>query len=174
MPGRRAQGTNTLFFIHRKEVPKNRWKNIAHAKIVCNVRPQKAETNRTRLTFAGQNMDSGMDNGTPTADLLTVKLYLNSVISTPGARFMGIDIKNFYLNTPMDRPEYLKMKLDNFPDDVIEHYGLQEKADDRGFVVTRVEKGMYGLPHVGIIAQKLLEERLNKENYRQSATTPGY
>ena len=114
-----------------------------------------------------------MDNGTPTADLLTVKLHLNSVISTPGARFMGIDIKNFYLNTPMDRPEYLKMKLDNFPDDVIEHYGLREKADDRGFVVTRVEKGMYELPHAGIIAQKLPEERLNKEGYRQSATTPG-
>ena len=87
---------------------------------------------------------------------------------------MGLDIKNFYLNTPMDRPEYLKMKLDNFPDDVIEHYGLREKADDRGFVVTRVEKGMYGLPHAGIIAQKLLEKRLNDEGYRQSTTTPGY
>ena len=67
------------------------------------------------MTFAGQNIDSGMDNGTPTADLLTVKLLLNSVISTEGARFMGIDIKNFYLNTPMDRSEYLRLKLDNFP-----------------------------------------------------------
>jgi len=174
MPGGRAQGTNTLFFINRREIPRDRLKDIAHAKIVCNVRPQKEETNRTRLTFAGQNVESGMDNGTPTADLLTIKLHLNSVVSTPGARFMGLDIKNFYLNTPMDRPEYLKMKLDNFPDDVIEQYGLREKADDRGFVVTRVDKGMYGLPHAGIIAQNLLEKRLNKEGYRQSETTPGY
>ena len=174
MPGGRARGTNTLYFVRRDEIPPNRLKDIAHAKIVCNVRPQKAETNRTRLTFAGQNIDSGMDNGTPTADLLTVKLLLNSVISTEGARFMGIDIKNFYLNTPMDRPEYLRMKLDNFPDDVIDHYNLREKVDDRGFVVTRVERGMYGLPHAGIIAQRLLEKRLGDEGYRQSKTTPGF
>ena len=45
------------------------------------------------------------DCGTPTADLLTVKLMLNSVISTPNAKFMTIDIKDFYfyLMTPMDR-----------------------------------------------------------------------
>ena len=38
----------------------------------------------------------------------------------------------------------------------------------------RVEKGMYGLPHAGIIAQKLLEERLEAHQYRQSTTTPGF
>jgi hypothetical protein len=39
--------------------------------------------------------------GTPTANLLTVKLMLNSIISTPNAKFMTIDLKDFYLNTPM-------------------------------------------------------------------------
>ena len=33
---------------------------------------------------------------------------------------------------------------------------------------------MYGLPHAGIIAQQLLEKRLNKAGYRQSKLTPGY
>ena len=32
---------------------------------------------------------------------------------------------------------------------------------------------MYGLPHAGIIAQKLLEERLAKHGYHQSDKTPG-
>jgi hypothetical protein len=32
---------------------------------------------------------------------------------------------------------------------------------------------MYGLPQAGIIAQQLLEKRLQKHGYRQSATTPG-
>jgi len=32
---------------------------------------------------------------------------------------------------------------------------------------------MYGLPQAGIIAQQLLEERLEKDGYRQSKTTPG-
>ena len=173
MPGR-AKGTNTLFFIHPNEVPKDRWKDVSYAKIVCNVRPQKAETNRTRLTFGGNNLQTDIDCGTPTADLLTVKLLLNSVISTEGARFMGIDLKDFYLNTPMDRQEYIRMKIDNFPDDVIKQYNLLEKVDKKGYVITRVEKGMYGLPYAGIIAQELLEKRLAEHGYRQSKTTPGF
>ena len=33
---------------------------------------------------------------------------------------------------------------------------------------------MYGLPHAGIIAQKLLEKRLNSHGYFQSKLTPGF
>jgi hypothetical protein len=32
---------------------------------------------------------------------------------------------------------------------------------------------MYGLPQAGILAQELLEQRLNKQGYRQSPITPG-
>ena len=63
-----------------------------------------------------------IDCGTPTADLLTVKLLFNSIVSTPNAKFMSIDISNFYLNTPLDRYEYVRMKLANFPPDMIEQY----------------------------------------------------
>ena len=34
-------------------------------------------------------------------------------------------------------------------------------------------KGMYGLPHVGLIANELLEKRLNEHRYRQSKLAPG-
>ena len=71
----------------------------------------------------------------------------------------------------MERPEFLRMKIDTFPEDVIERYKLQEKVDANGFLFIRVERGMYGLPHAGIIAQKLLEERLTKHGYRQSDHT---
>ena len=37
-----------------------------------------------------------------------------------------------------------------------------------------MEKGIYGLPHAGIISQKLLKERLEKHGYRQSDETPGF
>ena len=66
---------------------------MAHSRIVCNVQPQKEDVNRTRLTYEGQNLDVPLDCRTLTADLLTIKLLLNSVISTSGARFMTIDIK---------------------------------------------------------------------------------
>ena len=96
MPGRN-KGTNTIFFINKSEVPDVRWKDIAYSRIVCDVRPQKAEVNRTRLTYGDSNFDIVLDCGTPTADLLTVKLLLNSVISTPSAIFMTIDIKKIWV-----------------------------------------------------------------------------
>ena len=34
--------------------------------------------------------------------------------------------------------------------------------------------GIYGLPHAGILAQQLLEERLEQHGYRQSKITPGF
>ena len=46
--------------------------------------------------------------------------------------------------------------------------------DKNGNIYIRVERGIYRLPHAGIIAQKLLEERLAKHGYRQSDKTPGF
>ena len=86
-------------------------------------------------------------------------------MSTPGVRFVTIDIKDFYLNTPLYRPEYLRMKLSYFPEDVIEHYKLKEKVDSKGWVYVKIVKGMYGLPRTGIIAQKLLDKRLRKRTW---------
>ncbi len=43
--------------------------------------------------------------GTNTASLKLVKLLLNSVLSCPGAHFSSINLKNFYLNTPMPDPK---------------------------------------------------------------------
>ena len=114
MPGRN-NGTDTMFFVHKHQIPRHKLKDIANTRIVCNVHPQKAETNRTRLTYAGQNLQVSMDLSTPTADSMTVKLLLNSVISTPGAKVVTLDIKDFYLNTPMKDPEFLRMKLSHFP-----------------------------------------------------------
>ena len=59
---------------------------------------------------------TNMELTTRTADMLTSKLMWNSVISTPGARYAGMDIKNFYLGTPMEEYEYMKMPLKMFPE----------------------------------------------------------
>ena len=76
--------------------------------------------------------------------------------------------------TPMDRPKYLRMKLELFPQDIIEHYGLDGKADEKGYVFCKVNRGMYGSPQAGKLAQDQLSKRLNEVGYYQSKTTPGY
>ena len=105
--------------------------------------------------------------------MLVAKLLFNSVISTKGARFMTADLSNFYLNTPLKRPEYIRLKLSDIPDEIIKQYGLRDKASKDGYVYMEVTKGMYGLPQAGLLANQLLEKRLNKHGYRQSKLVPG-
>jgi hypothetical protein len=114
------------------------------------------------------------DCGTPILDLLTVKLMLNSIVSTPNAKFMTIDLKDFYLLTPMSRYKFFRLKFELFPQDVINEYSLQNKVDADGNVFCEVKRGMYGLPQARIIAQELLTKQLLKAGYTQSAVTPGF
>ena len=93
-----------------------------------NYRPEKGDPYRTRITVGGNLIVYPGDCGTPSVDLLTVKLLLNSVISTPDAKFMTINIKDFYLNTPMDRFEYMKLKLSDLPEDCFTLYNIVSKV----------------------------------------------
>jgi hypothetical protein len=52
------------------------------------------------------------------ADLTTAKLLINSTISTPGAKVLGIDLANFCLNTPMPNPKYMRLRLDINPNKI--------------------------------------------------------
>ena len=79
---------------------------------------------------------------TPTAEMLVAKLFFNSVISTHGARFMTMDIANFYLLTPLKRPEYVKIKLRDIPEEIINEYKLQDLATADGNVYIEATKGM--------------------------------
>mgnify|MGYP006202481245 FL=1 len=84
------------------------------------------------------------------------------MISTQNARYMTIDVKNFYLNTPMVRYKYVQIKLEDIPEEIIREYNLHEKVTNNGYVYVEIQKGMYGLPQAGILAQELLEKQLNK------------
>jgi hypothetical protein len=95
--GNRIKGTDTIFFIFKHKVPKDRWQDVTYAKFVCELKPNKAEIHRTRLTVGGNKVHYPGDAGTPTADLTLVKMHVNSVISTPGARYMTLDVKIFTL-----------------------------------------------------------------------------
>ena len=69
-------------------------------KFVCELKPNKTEVHRTRLTVGGDKVHYPGDVGTPTADFTLVKMHVNSVIATQQARYMTLDLKNFYLKRP--------------------------------------------------------------------------
>jgi hypothetical protein len=49
--------------------------------------------------------------------MLDAKLHINSTISdaSRGARYMGIDIKNYYLGTPMKYYQYIRILAKMIP-----------------------------------------------------------
>ncbi len=172
MPGCNT-GINTIVFIKKNQVPRERAKDVTYGLITTLIRPEKLdEPNRTRIVAGGDRVHYPGDAGTPTADLLTVKLLLNSIISTPNAKFMTMDIKDFYLNTPMGY-EYMRLWIADMPEDVIAHYKLFDIATHDGYIYCKIQKGMYGLPQAGIIAQQVLKKRLKVHGYCQSTITPG-
>jgi hypothetical protein len=86
---------------------------------------------------------------------------------------MCIDVKNFYLNTPLDHPEYIRFHIDDIPDEIFTIYNLRNIIY-KNYVYSEINKGMYGfLPQAGKLANDMLDERLGKKGYNQSRNTPG-
>ena len=90
-----------MLFVAHDWVPKDRLKDVSYGRIVVNYIPQKEEPHRTILNVGSNLIDYVVDVSTPTADINTANLVINGTISTPGARYMCCDIKNFYLGTPL-------------------------------------------------------------------------
>jgi hypothetical protein len=123
------------------------------------LRPQKTEQHHMRLTVDGDRIDYPGGKSTKNADLATSKCLWNSIVSTDKAMYMCADVKSFYLNTLLDRPEYMHLALNTIPQEIIDKYNLLDKSTN-GYVYIRIDKGMYGLSHTGRLANNLLVKRL--------------
>jgi hypothetical protein len=70
---------------------------------VCAYKPHKSDPHRgDRIEYPGEV-------ATKTADLTVTKSILNSVCSTKAALYMNMDINNYYLGTPLERYEYVRI-----------------------------------------------------------------
>jgi hypothetical protein len=72
------------------------------------------------------------------ADLITAKLLINSTISTPNTKFYGMDLSNFYLMTPMTDYEYMRLRLNLIPDEIIRRYNLLDQVDGQGWIYVEI------------------------------------
>jgi hypothetical protein len=163
-------GTYTCLFINLINIPEDR--KITYGKIVCDYKPHKKEKERVRLTVGGDRLDYSGNVPTSTADITTFKILINSTLSTEVAAMMMMDIKNYYIGTPLPRFEYMKMLLSRFPKEIIQNYNLNALAVD-GWVYIEIRKGMYGLKQAGLLANQLLQTRLAPFGYYPARHTPG-
>ena len=116
-----SPGTNTLFFRKYQDIPADRRKDVTYGRVVVDYRPQKEDPHRTRLTVGGDRIKYPGNVSTPTTALTTTKLVINSTISTPRACCMCCDLGNFYLGTPLDRYEYIRLSINIFPQKLLMH-----------------------------------------------------
>ena len=139
-------------FIPKYKIPKD--KKVTYGKIVCEIKPEKEEKERTRLTVGGNLLDFTGNIRAPTASVTTAKCFFNSVVSTPGARCLLADIKHFYLNNILPDPEFIRIHLKIIPQEIIDTYDLRALVENQGWIYMSIEKGMYGLKQAGIIANQ--------------------
>ena len=175
--GRLAQGyksygeaTNCIEFIKVSQIPSN--KKATYARIVAEIREQKKDPNRICITVGGDRIFYPHDKSQPTADLTTVKLHINSTISTPGAKYVGIDIKNMYLMSIMQEAEYMFIHANLVPKEFLDEYNLHDHIHN-GKLYIKINKGMYGLPQAGKLAHDQLKAHLAKYGYHPCRLTPG-
>ena len=71
-------------------------KRVEYLRIVAELKPNKSETHRFRFTVGSNCINYPGVVTTPTADMHTVKLHLNSVISDVNASYLVADI-NFFI-----------------------------------------------------------------------------
>jgi hypothetical protein len=106
-------------------LPKNQ--TVTYASIVVDFCSQKSDPHPIRITAGGNLINYPGELSTRTADLTTLKLMWNSVLSTAGAKYMWI----------MKQYELIKHVLN-------------------GFIYLKMRRAMWGLPQAGILANKLL------------------
>ena len=163
-------GTNTIRFIKHDDLPAGR--KATYSRFVAAEKQNKAEKFRVRLTVGGNLVDYPGKVSTPTVDMPVVKCLLNSVVSTPNARFCSFDISDFYLNTTMERKEYMRIPIAHIPQLIVELYDLLPLVRN-GYVLVEIGKGMYGLPQAGILANNQLVAHLSQHGYTPAKHTPG-
>ena len=163
--------THTIRAIHPHEQPIERKGESTYynPQVKEKTASDGSTTYRVRGTIGGDRILYPGPTTARTAAMPLVKLLIQSVVSD-NKRFMTLDIKDFYLNTPLDRSEYLRISAKFLPSQIIMHNNLQPYLQ-KGSILFEVNKGMYGLPQAGLLAQNRLITHLATHGYHQTKAT---
>ena len=132
------KGNDAVDYIHKLEVPADRI--VTYANFICDYRPLKSDPHCVRPTVGGDKLPYPDEVASPAALLLETKLIFNSTISDAhkGARFLTLDIKDFFLQTYMKRAEYMRIHSKYFLDDIRQKYGIDFLVAEDGYVYCKI------------------------------------
>ena len=165
-----GNGHDTFRFIKKRQIQIGR--KVTYTRCCCDVRPQKEE-NQTRLIVGGDRLLYDGETSTEVASLKITKILINSTITTEGARFACVNIGNMYTNSRLDTPEYMRIHINNIPEEVQEEYNVAQYVKNDEYVYCEINGALYGLAQAGYIANKDLIKHLAPFSNYPSKKTPG-
>ena len=100
------KGMNSIFVMYHNEIraiPKDRV--VTYVSVIVDYRSQKDNPNWFRIIAGGNLIKYPGELAPQTANLTMSKVPRISLLNTKDAKFMGINIKSFYLETLLDHSE---------------------------------------------------------------------
>jgi hypothetical protein len=76
-----VNATGTIFFTNKSQVPEGR--KVTYANFICNIRPQKTETHRVRMTARGNKLDYPDDASSPPSPCSTPSVTSTAPFQMP-------------------------------------------------------------------------------------------
>jgi hypothetical protein len=164
-----ATETETIAPIYRDQIPADRRKDVTYYNPQVREKIKEGKhVRRVRGTAGGDKVNYPGATAARTASLEVVRALLNSTLADD-AEWSTADITDYYLNTPLLRPEYMRMTRRQISPTIMQEYDL-EKYFHGDIIHFQINKGMYGLPQAGLLAQNGLIAHLATSGYTQSTT----
>ncbi len=169
--------TGTMKPIKFSDIPRDRLKDITpYVRAVREKMKEGELQQRVRGTAANNRNYIGRTDA-ENIDLPVIKMLLLDVVSQRKLGKPGIckcfDIENFYLNTPLDQDEYVRIPIKTISQHIIDKYNLSSFAHN-GSVYFKVTQAMYGLQQAGHLSWNRLVKVCEDGGFTQtSPEVPG-
>ena len=132
-----TEGMDVLDWIHRTQVPQH--KKVTYPRYTIDIRPEKSEPHRTRITAGGNRLDYHGNVSAHTITIEIIKTLWNSVVSTTNTRYCTGDISNMCLCSTLNDAGYIRFPIHLILSNIIAHYKLQ-KLTSNGYVYAQIKK----------------------------------
>ena len=166
--------TQCVIPIHKHDQPADRRQDTTYYS--KQVREKYDETHtyqaRVRGVAGGDRITYDGEVSAHVAAMPTVKLFLNAAVSE-NASLMTLDISDFYLGTPLPRPEYMRIPSTNIPTSILDKYKLRNYLDSKGMLLLQINKTLWGLPQSGLLSKQRLCKHLASHGYHECTLTSG-
>ena len=70
--------------------------------------------------------------------ITTIKIHQNSVKSSLGARYVKLDIKDFYLNSKLEEFEYMKLCISLILEEFVQMCDLESIVNNNSFIYMKI------------------------------------